>query len=92
LRGAPSRATRRKFEPNAPWNLAECAQVRERSVIVRGAEWSGLPAQEAMMMKPLTAAVLCFGILYVVDAMYFDGWYFAATNQAFGRAWALNWR
>ncbi len=44
------------------------------------------------MRKPLIAAVICFGILYVVDAMYFDGWYFAATHQAFGRAWALNWR
>jgi len=44
------------------------------------------------MKKPLIAAVLCFGILYLVDAMYFDGWYFAATNQAIDRAWALNWR
>jgi hypothetical protein len=45
-----------------------------------------------MMKKPLTAAVICLGILYVVDAMYFGGWWFAATNQAIDHAWALNWR
>lgn len=44
------------------------------------------------MKKPLTAVVICFGILYLVDAMYFDGWYFTATNQAIDRVWALNWR
>ena len=44
------------------------------------------------MKKQLTAAVVFFGILYVVDAMYFDGWYFAFTNQALARAWTLNWR
>lgn len=44
------------------------------------------------MKTQLTAAVFCFGILYAVDAMFFDGWYFAFTNQAIERAWALNWR
>ena len=43
------------------------------------------------MRKPLTAAIICLGILYAVDAMYFDGWYFAATNQAIDRVRALNW-
>jgi hypothetical protein len=57
----------------------------------RGGECACLSAQEAMMKKQLTAAAICFGILYVVDAMYFNGWYFAATNQAIERVWALNW-
>ena len=43
------------------------------------------------MKRHLTAAAICFGILYAVDAMYFDGWYFAATNQAIERVRALNW-
>jgi len=41
--------------------------------------------------RHLTAAAICFGILYAVDAMYFDGWYFAATSQAIERVRALNW-
>jgi hypothetical protein len=43
------------------------------------------------MMKHLVAATLCLAILYTVDAAFFSGWYFASANQAFERAWALNW-
>ena len=43
------------------------------------------------MKKQLTAAAICFGILYAVDAMFFDGRYFAATNQAIDQVRALNW-
>jgi hypothetical protein len=42
-------------------------------------------------MRHLTAAVICFVILYAVDSMFFGGWYFAVANQAIERAWALNW-
>ena len=44
------------------------------------------------MKTQLAAAAICFGILYAVDAMFFDGWYFAVTNQVIDRAWAFNWR
>jgi hypothetical protein len=43
------------------------------------------------MKKQLTAGAICFGILYAVDAMFFDGWYFVCANQALERAWALRW-
>jgi hypothetical protein len=43
------------------------------------------------MMKHLVAATLCLAILYTVDSAFFGGWYFANANQAFERAWALNW-
>ena len=43
------------------------------------------------MNQNLTAATVCQGILYAVDAMFFGGWYFAATHQAIDHVWALNW-
>jgi hypothetical protein len=42
-------------------------------------------------MRHLTAAAICFAILYTVDAMFFGGWYFAAANQAIDRIWAMGW-
>ena len=44
-----------------------------------------------MMKTQLTAVAICFGILYAVDAMFFDGWYFAATHQAIARVRTLGW-
>jgi hypothetical protein len=36
--------------------------------------------QEAEM-KSLGAVVVCVAVLYVVDATWFDGWYFAVVSQ-----------
>jgi hypothetical protein len=47
--------------------------------------------QEAMMKTQLTAVAICFGILYAVDAMFFNGWYFAVTHQVIDRAWTFGW-
>ena len=42
-------------------------------------------------MKHVTAALICLGILYAVDALLFNGTYFAVAEQAVARAWALDW-
>jgi hypothetical protein len=55
-----------------------------------GGECAGLRVQEAIM-RHLTAAVICFAILYAVDSMFFDGWYFAVANQMIERVRAMNW-
>jgi hypothetical protein len=36
--------------------------------------------QEAEM-KSLGAVAVCVAVLYVVDATWFDGWYFAVVSQ-----------
>lgn len=42
-------------------------------------------------MKHLTAALVCLGVLYAVDALFFNGWYFGVAAQAVGQAFALDW-
>jgi hypothetical protein len=42
-------------------------------------------------VKHLKAALICLGILYVVDAWFFDGWYLGIAKQAFAQVWALHW-
>jgi hypothetical protein len=42
-------------------------------------------------MRHLTAAVVCLCVLYAVDAMFFDGWYFGVASQAVSQAFALDW-
>jgi hypothetical protein len=42
-------------------------------------------------MKPLAAALVCLAVLYAVDSLWFDGWYFAAATQAVERAYVLAW-
>jgi len=42
-------------------------------------------------MKHVTAALVCLGILFAVDAMFFNGWYLGAAEQAVAQAWALDW-
>jgi hypothetical protein len=46
--------------------------------------------QEARV-KHLNAALICFGILYAVDAYFFGGWYLGIAKQAFAQAWSLHW-
>jgi hypothetical protein len=46
--------------------------------------------QEASV-KHLSAALICLGVLYVVDAYFCDGWYFGMAKEAFAQAWALYW-
>jgi hypothetical protein len=33
-------------------------------------------------MKHLSSLAVCLAILYGIDALCFDGWYFAAVNRA----------
>ncbi len=42
-------------------------------------------------MKHLTAAAVCIAFLYGVDAIWFNGWYFEAINQALSVIWTRGW-
>jgi hypothetical protein len=33
-------------------------------------------------MKSLVAATICIAVLYAIDALWFDGWYFTFLNRA----------
>jgi len=40
-----------------------------------------LSLHEEAEVKGLGAVAVCVAVLYVVDATWFDGWYFAIVNQ-----------
>jgi hypothetical protein len=40
-------------------------------------------------MSQLKAAIVCFAVLYGVDAIVFNGWYFATTKQIVAHAYRL---
>ena len=42
-------------------------------------------------MKHLAAGIVCLAVLYAVDAIAFDGWYFGVAGQAVAKAYALHW-
>jgi len=42
-------------------------------------------------MKQVKAAIVWLVVLYAVDALCFDGHYFAVAGQAIAQAYALNW-
>jgi len=42
-------------------------------------------------MKHVAAAIICLGVLYEVDRLCFDGWYFANANQAVSIVCAMDW-
>lgn len=42
-------------------------------------------------MAQLKAAIVCIVVLYGVDAMFFNGWYFATTEQIIAHAHTIDW-
>ncbi len=43
------------------------------------------------MMKNVAAGLICFALLYGIDALCFGGRYLSVANQALEEAYALNW-
>ena len=42
-------------------------------------------------MKHLTAAIVCIAVLYAMDALLFNGWYFSNATKAIEKTYALRW-
>ncbi len=42
-------------------------------------------------MIQLKTALVCLVVLYGVDAFFFNGWYFATTEQIIGHASDVDW-
>lgn len=40
-------------------------------------------------MKQLKTAIVCMVVLYCVDAIFFNGWYFVTTEQIMAHAYRL---
>jgi len=42
-------------------------------------------------MKHLTAAIVCIAVLYGLDALFYDGWYFSNVTKAIEHTYRLRW-
>jgi hypothetical protein len=42
-------------------------------------------------MRLVSSAVVCLCVLYVVDSICFDGWYFSIVDQIINRAASVTW-
>ncbi len=42
-------------------------------------------------MKHLTAVIVCIGVLYVIDAMFYGGWFFGNATRAIEHVYTIQW-
>jgi hypothetical protein len=40
-------------------------------------------------MRMLATAAVCIGVLYAVDMIWFNGWYFSVAVQIINNAWSI---
>jgi len=42
-------------------------------------------------MKQLTAAIVCIGVLYGIDALFYGGWFFSNATKAVEHVYTIRW-
>ena len=56
-----------------------------------GAKIAVLRSRLEAGMRVLSSVGVCICVLYVVDSIWFDGWYFSIVNQIINSAVSVNW-
>lgn len=42
-------------------------------------------------MKHLTAVIVCIAVLFVIDALFYGGWFFGNATRAIEHVYTIQW-